>query len=214
MDAQFIQSVVQEVVKNYIGNREQGKNKISVGVSNRHIHVSRGDLDILFGEGYKLRKFKDLSQPGQYAAEDMVTLVGPSGVKTKVRILGPERSKTQVEISMTDGFELGLKPPVRDSGELAGTPGISVVGPGGSVTIKEGVICAWRHIHMTPEDAAKFGLSDKQYVKVKTFGDRGLIFDRVLVRVNSQYSLEMHIDTDEANAGFIKNGDQVEILLT
>jgi len=213
MDAQFIQSVVEEVVKKYMGNKEPGKNKISVGVSNRHIHVSRKDLDILFGEGYKLKKFKDLSQPGQYAAEDMVTLAGPAGVKTKVRILGPERSKTQVEISMTDGFELGLKPPVRDSGDTAGSPGISIVGPKGSVTIKEGVICAWRHIHMTPDDAAKFGLSDKQYVKVKTSGDRGLIFDRVLVRVNSQYSLEMHIDIDEANAGFIKNGDMVEILI-
>lgn len=213
MDTRFIQSVVEEVVKNYMGNKEPEKNQISVGVSNRHIHVSRSDLDILFGEGYNLKKFKDLSQPGQYAAEDMVTLVGPSGVKTKVRILGPERSKTQVEISLTDGFELGVKPPARDSGDIAGTPGISIVGPNGSITIKEGVICAWRHIHMTPEDAQKFGLSDKQYVKVKTSGDRGLIFDRVLVRVNSQYRLEMHIDIDEANAGFIKNGNSVEILI-
>jgi putative phosphotransacetylase len=208
MDARFIKSVVEEVVKNYMEHKET----IPVGVSNRHVHVSRGDLDILFGEGYSLKKFKDLSQPGQYAAEDMVTLVGPSGVKTKVRILGPERSKTQVEISMTDGFELGLKPPPRDSGDLAGTPGISIVGPKGSITLKEGVICAWRHIHMTPEDAKKFGFSDKQHVKVKTSGDRGLIFDRVLIRVSSQYRLDMHIDTDEANAGFIKNGDLVEIL--
>jgi len=210
MDSNLIKSVVEEVLQNYIHNLSS--NKIPIAVSNRHIHLSQGDLNILFGEGYQLKKFKDLSQPGQFAAEEMVTLVGPGGVKTKVRVLGPVRDKTQVEISRTDAFDLGVRPPVRDSGTLKASPGIAIVGPLGSVTIKEGVICAWRHIHMHTDDASRFGLSDKQYVQVKTGGDRGIIFDRVLVRVNPKFKLEMHVDIDEANAGFINNGDLVEII--
>lgn len=212
MDKKLIRTVVEEVLECYLKSNSKKGNKIPVAVSNRHVHLSEKDLEILFGKGYKLNKLKDLSQPGQYAAKECVTLVGPSGVKTGVRVLGPERDKTQVEISRTDSFELGVKPPVRDSGSLSGSPGIVLVGPGGAVTLLEGVIFAWRHIHMTPEDAAKFGLSDKQYVKVKAGKERGLIFDNVLVRVSSKYRLEMHVDTDEANAGLINNCDLVEIL--
>ncbi|HPZ10405.1 MAG TPA: phosphate propanoyltransferase, partial [Candidatus Eremiobacteraeota bacterium] len=148
--------------------RETVNNKIPIAISNRHVHLCKQDLNMLFGEGYTLTKMKDLSQPGQFAAQETVTLAGSKGrVKTGVRILGPERSKTQVEISRTDGFELDIMPPVRDSGDLAGSPGIVIVGPKGAITLKEGVICAWRHIHMNPEDALHFGVTDKQYVKIK-----------------------------------------------
>jgi len=213
MDKKLVQSVVEEVVKNYIESGQTRVNKIPVAVSNRHIHLSSEDSGILFGPGYSFEKMKDLSQPGQFACKDCVTLVGPSGVRRGVRILGPIRNKTQVEISRTDSFELGLKPPVRDSGDLAGSPGIIIAGPKGAVTLKEGVICAWRHIHMTPHEAGKFGVVDKQHVKVKVGGERGLVFENVLVRVSSAFALEMHVDTDEANAAFINNGDLLELII-
>ena len=188
------------------------KSSIPVGVSGRHLHVSREHLDILFGEEYQLQPMKDLSQPGQYAAQETVDLVGPKGSFKNVRILGPERKKTQIEISLTDSIKLGVKPPVRDSGDIAESPGLTIVGPKGSVDIKEGVIAAMRHIHMTPEDAKKFGVKDKDIVKVRLGGARGLIFDQVLIRVNDQFQLEMHIDTDEGNAAGIKTGDIAEII--
>jgi putative phosphotransacetylase len=188
--------------------------KIPVGVSARHIHISREDLDILFGKGYELTPIKDLSQPGQYAAAEQVDLLTEKGSFKKVRILGPIRKQTQVEISLTDALKLGLNPPVRDSGQLAGSPGITVVGPKGEVKLTEGVIAACRHIHMTTEDAAKFGVHDKQVVRVKIEGDRGLIFDQVLCRVHDTFALDMHLDTDEANAAKVQNGDTVELIKT
>lgn len=183
---------------------------IPAGISNRHVHLSKEDLEALFGEGYELTPIKDLGQPGQYAAQECVTIVGPKGAIEKVRVLGPVRSKTQVEISRTDAFKLGLNPPVRDSGDLDGTPGIVIVGPKGAVIKSEGVILAKRHIHMTPQDAETYGVKDKDIVKVLVDqGDRKLIFDDVLVRVSPKYALEFHVDTDEGNAALLKNGDLV-----
>lgn len=185
---------------------------IPVGVSGRHLHVTREHLDILFGEGHQLQPVKDLSQPGQFAAQETVDLVGIKGSFKNVRILGPERKKTQVEVALTDAVKLGVKPPVRDSGDIESSAGLTIVGPKGSVTITEGVIAAMRHIHMTPADAQAFSVSDKDIVKVRLGGERGLIFDQVLIRVNEQFRLEMHIDTDEGNAAMAKTGDFVEII--
>ena len=186
---------------------------VPVGISNRHVHLSREDLDFLFGAGFELTKYRDLSQHGQYAANEMVTLVGPKGVFQGVRILGPVRRKTQVEISRTDAFQLGVKPPVRDSGEHDTTPGLVIVGPKGALTLKSGVLLAKRHIHMTPSEASRFGLQDRDIVQVRLRGPRALIFDEVLIRVDPTFALEMHVDTDEANAAMLNNGDTVEVLL-
>lgn len=185
---------------------------IPVGLSNRHVHLSQEHISILFGEGYELTKFKDLSQPGQYACNEKVDVVGPKGTLKGVRVLGPARSKTQVEISITDGFVLGVNPPVRDSGDLAGSPGAKIVGPKGEVELTEGVIAAARHIHMHTSDAEKFGVKDKEIVKVRVEGKRGLVFENVLARVNPNYALEFHVDIDEGNAAGLKNGDKVEIV--
>lgn len=185
---------------------------IPVGISGRHVHVSREHLDILYGTDYQLQPMKDLSQPGQFACQETLDLVTAKGSFKNVRILGPERKKSQVEIALTDSIKLGIKPPVRDSGDHAGSPGLTLVGPKGSVELSSGVIAACRHIHMTPADAEKFGLKDKEIVKVRCGGERGLIFDQVLVRVDSSFALEMHIDTDEGNASMLKTGDTVEIV--
>ncbi len=175
-------------------------NEIPVGVSNRHIHLSQADLDALFGEGYKLTKIKELSQPGQYACKEMVTICGPSGAIEKVRILGPVRSKTQVEILEGDCYKLGVSTQARLSGDLKGTRGITVIGPNGSVQTTEGLIVAQRHIHMTLEDAKRFEVQDGQIVSIEVTGQRGGIYNNVAVRANNESALECHIDTEEANA--------------
>ena len=188
------------------------KNTLPVGLSNKHIHVSQKDLDILFGEGYELTKFKDLSQPGQYACEEKVDIVGPKGTLKGVRILGPVRSKTQFELSISDAFALGVKPIVRNSGDVAETPGAKIVGPKGEVEIHEGIIVAARHIHMHTSDAERFGVEDKDIVNVRVKGPRGLIFENVLVRAHEDFALEMHVDIEEGNACGLKNGDLVELI--
>ncbi|HOK33056.1 MAG TPA: phosphate propanoyltransferase [Fervidobacterium sp.] len=186
---------------------------IIAGVSNRHVHLSREDLDLLFGKGYALTPTKDLGQPGQFACKEMVTIVGPKGSIENVRILGPERKDTQIEISLTDAFKLGIMPPVRDSGDIEGTPGITIIGPNGKLEKEKGVIIAKRHVHMRPSDAEKFGVKDKDIVKVIVEnGDRKLIFDDVLIRVSEKFALEFHVDTDEANAALLKTGDIVYIV--
>ncbi|HQQ17689.1 MAG TPA: phosphate propanoyltransferase [Fervidobacterium sp.] len=186
---------------------------IIAGVSNRHVHLSREDLDLLFGKGYALTPTKDLGQPGQFACKEMVTIVGPKGSIENVRILGPERKDTQIEISLTDAFKLGIMPPVRDSGDIEGTPGITIIGPNGKLEKEKGVIIAKRHVHMHPSDAEKFGVKDKDIVKVIVEnGDRKLIFDDVLIRVSEKFALEFHVDTDEANAALLKTGDIVYIV--
>ncbi|HOB35791.1 MAG TPA: phosphate propanoyltransferase [Bacillota bacterium] len=186
--------------------------KIPVGVSNRHVHLSAQDLEKLFGPGYQLTRSKDLGQPGQYAADEKVELIGPRGSIAGVRVLGPSRNRTQVEISRTDSFKLGISPPVRDSGELDGSAPITIKGPLGSIELQEGAIIAHRHIHITPDLAEANGLEDKQLVSVRCDGPRALTFDKVLVRVSENFSLEFHVDVDEANAALLNNGDLVTLL--
>ncbi len=186
--------------------------KLPIALSNRHVHLSQEHLDILFGEGYELTKKKDLSQPGQYACEEKVDIVGPKNTIKGVRVLGPVRGKTQVEISISDAFKLGIEPVVRNSGDIKGTPGAKLVGPKGEVELVEGVIVAARHIHMHTSDAEKFGVKDGDIVKVKTEGIRSLIFDNVLVRAGDTHALEMHVDIEEGNAAGVKNGDLVELI--
>jgi putative phosphotransacetylase len=188
------------------------KKMVPVGLSNRHIHLSQEHLEVLFGEGYELTKSKDLSQPGQFAAEEKVDVIGPKKSLTGVRILGPVRKETQVEVSLADGFVLGVKPPVRDSGDLIDSPGATIVGPKGQVVIEKGIIAAARHIHMHTSDAENFGVVDKDVVSVKVEGKRGLIFENVVVRVNKDYALEMHVDVEEGNAAGLKNGAMVEVI--
>lgn len=184
---------------------------IPVGVSNRHLHLSQEDQDILFGTGYQLTPIKDLSQPGQFACKEVVTICGPKGAIEKVRVLGPVRSKTQVEILTGDGFKLGVSAPARQSGDLAGTPGITIVGPKGSVQIKEGLIVAQRHIHMSSEDAVAFGVHDGQIVDIEVEGPRGGTFANVIIRANNTSALECHVDTDEANAMSINSSTKIKI---
>lgn len=187
-------------------------NEIPVRISGRHIHIGRKDLDLVYGKGYTLTKYRDLAQPGQFAANETLTIVGPKGVIEEVRILGPLRPETQIEISGTDGYHLGIEPPVRDSGDIAGSPGIVLVGPSGAVTLREGVILAATHIHMSPADSANIGLKDGDRVQVLVDGERDLIFNGVLVRVNKNFITEMHLDTDEANAAVIDDGSCVRII--
>ncbi len=173
--------------------------KFIVETSARHVHVSEADLEILFGKGAKLTHKKDLSQPGQYACEEKVEVVGTKG-SLKMSVLGPARGADQVEISLTDARSIGVVAPVRESGDTAGSAPCKLVGPCGEVEIKEGVIAAKRHIHLTPADAEAFGVTDKQIVKVRLDTPRALIFDDVVVRVSPSYAAAMHIDTDESNA--------------
>lgn len=188
------------------------ENMVPVGLSNRHIHLSKEHLEVLFGEDYELTPKKNLSQPGQYAAEEKVDVVGLKGTITGVRILGPIRKETQIEISITDSFILGINPPVRNSRDLLDSPGAKVIGPKGEIAIDKGVIVAARHIHMHTSDAENFGVLDKAIVSVKVEGNRGLIFNNVLIRVDKDYALEMHIDIDEGNATSLKNGSMLKIL--
>ncbi|MDD6284630.1 MAG: phosphate propanoyltransferase [Firmicutes bacterium] len=187
--------------------------KIIVETSARHIHVNREVLDILFGEGYELTPKKDLSQPGQYACEERVTVVGAKKELAGVTILGPIRPETQVELSLTDARSIGVTAPIRESGDIAGSGACKLIGPKGEVELSEGVIAAKRHIHMTTADAAKFGVEDKQIVSVKVdTNGRALIFGDVVVRVSDKYALAMHIDTDESNAGCVAPGTMGEII--
>lgn len=175
--------------------------KFIVETSARHVHVTKEDLEILFGKGAQLHNKKELSQPGQYATEERVDIVGPKKTIPGVSILGPERSATQVEVSLTDARSLGVAAPVRESGDVKGSGACKLVGPCGEVELKEGVIAAKRHIHMQPEDAQELGIKDKDVVAVKIeTADRSLIFGDVVARVNPDYRLAMHIDTDESNA--------------
>ncbi|MBQ1522793.1 MAG: phosphate propanoyltransferase [Erysipelotrichaceae bacterium] len=174
-----------------------------VETSARHVHVTQEHLEKLFGEGYQLTVKKMLSQPGQFASNEKVTVVGPRG-ELKCSILGPVRKATQIEVSLTEARQLGIKALVRESGDIAGTSGCKLVGPAGEIDVEEGVIAAMRHVHMTPEDAEHYGVENGQIVSVKVFNEvddsRSLIFDNTVVRVSSSYALAMHIDTDESNA--------------
>jgi len=184
----------------------QKERKIPIEVSAHHIHLSREEVDTLFGPGYELTPRADLSQPGQFACEETVNLIGPKGRVERLRVLGPVRKQTQVEIAITEEFKLGIKAPIRPSGDLEGTPGIGLEGPRGTCEISQGVINSLRHIHMTPKDALSFGLKDRDLVMVKVEGERTLTFGDVLVRVKPDFRLALHLDTDEANAANITSG--------
>ncbi len=185
---------------------------VPVGVSNRHIHLTDADVETLFGKGHKLTKKKDL-MGGQFAAEECCTMVGLKlRAIENVRVLGPTRKQSQVEISITDARKLGISVPVRESGDVKGSAPIALVGPAGAIYLKEGCIIAARHIHMSPEDARKCGVKDGDYVRVRAENDRGTVFEHVKIRVDESFTLEMHIDTDEANASGIKQGDVVYII--
>jgi len=182
---------------------ELEKLNVIIEGSARHVHVTKEHLRDLFGDGAELHNKRELSQPGQYLTEEKVRIEGPRGGIDGVSILGPERSQTQVEVSFTDARVLGLTPPVRESGDLKGSDPIKIIGPAGSIELEEGCIVAKRHIHITPEDASKYGLTDKETVQVKVEGDRGVIFDEVVVRVSEKFRTRMHIDFDEMNAARI-----------
>lgn len=179
-----------------------------VEVSAHHIHLTQEHVEALFGPGHQLTKHADLSQPGQYACQEQLAIVGPKGRIERVRVLGPTRKYSQVEIAMTEQFKLGVHPPIRESGDIADTPGCTLEGTFGSVKLERGVICAFRHVHMTPENALSYGVRDKSVVRVRIDGDRELVFGDVLVRVDPNFALAMHIDTDEANAAHVQTGAQ------
>jgi acetate kinase len=179
-----------------------------VEVSAHHIHLTQEHVEALYGKGHQLTKHGDLSQPGQYACKEQLAIVGPKGRIERVRVLGPARKYTQIEIAMTEQFKLGIQPPIRESGDIADTPGCTLESPTAGIKVDRGVICALRHVHMTPEDALRYGVRDKSFVRVRIGGDRELVFGDVLVRVDPNFSLAMHIDTDEANAANVKTGAQ------
>lgn len=206
----LIRLVTEEVIRQLnIEGRNLDAEKdcqIPIGISSRHIHLSREDIDILFGRGYELTLQKQLNQPGEFAAVETLQIIGPKGSFNQVRIIGPLRKQTQIEISQTDGCILGVNPPVRDSSDLSGTPGLVLVGPAGCLSLKEGVIVAARHIHFHPRDAQRLQLKNGDRVEVRIEGERGLTFANVLIRVHENYRPEMHLDTDEANAAGLKSG--------
>lgn len=214
-DNSVVSEIVNRVMAELGGKTVENSDdyNVPVGVSNRHIHLTEADVETLFGKGYQLTPLKDLSQPGQYACKETLTIIGPSLRPIEnVRVLGPVRKASQVEISRTDSFTLKVKPPVRESGDIAGSAMITIVGPKGIVQLKEGCIIANRHIHMSLEDSAEFGVSDGQYVDVEVNGERRTKFYDVQIRANKDFRLEMHIDTDDANAAGIGNGAKVKIV--
>ncbi|MCK6589292.1 MAG: acetate/propionate family kinase [Polyangiaceae bacterium] len=197
--------VVRTIAGPTAGRRHVRGHAIPVGVSVRHVHLSRSDCDALFGPGYELTMRHPVTQPGQFVCRETVTLVGPKGEIPRVAIINPLRKETQVELAKTDAIVLGVNPPLRESGKLAGTPGLTLRGPAGSVAIDHGVILAHRHVHMHPDDAGRLGVGDGQRIQVKVDGERETTFGDVLVRVSPQYALDMHVDTDEANAAGLTN---------
>lgn len=201
MEDKQIQAAVEEVL---------GRLFVPLEASGRHVHVTQRQARILFGHGLSFQR--ELSQPGQFLAKERVTVRGPKGEFQNVAVLGPERKEGQVEISLTDGRVLGITPPVRPSGSVSGSPGITILGPEGSVELSQGVICAQRHIHMTPEDAGRWGVKDGQIVKLKCFTDRPAVFEDVLVRVSPQFATYVHLDYDEANACGFRQGDLGRLL--
>lgn len=210
----FIKQIVYKVISKLKGNEVATihPQPFPVGISNRHVHLSRQDLDVLFGSGYELNMSHEISQTGQYAAKETVNLAGPKGCIEKVRILGPVRKQSQVEIMRGDKYKLGVNPPVRDSGDLKGSGAITIIGPCGSVHINEGLIISQRHVHMIPAEAAFYGVTDGEFVQVKAGTNRGITFDNVLIRVREDFVLEFHLDVDEANASGVENGEEAFLI--
>jgi putative phosphotransacetylase len=207
--------VIEEVVINTVKKlllEKNSPNRVVLGISNKHLHLCKEDIEKLFGEGYQLTNIKDLKQPGQYAAKETVKVVGPKGSFDRVRILGPARPESQIEISLTDARTLGIKAPVCESGKLEGTPGIILEGPCGKVELNRGVMVALRHVHLSLDIAKELNIKDKDWVCVETSGVRKTIFCNVLARVSENYDYELHLDTDEANAAGLKNNDYLKII--
>ena len=211
MDKGAVQRSVQLAVSESLFQKT-GRIFVPVASSARHVHLCRADVERLFGAGYRLQRLKDLSQPGQFACKEQVTVVGPRGQLERVRVLGPERKATQVEVSLTDTFGLGIKAPVRMSGKTQGTPGCKLVGPAGSIELSEGVIVAARHLHLSAAQAALFGLKDGQTVRLRAEGERATVLENVIVRAGDGHDMEVHIDTDEANDIAMAGSTMMEIL--
>jgi putative phosphotransacetylase len=194
-------------------DQTQSSRKVPVGVSARHAHVTQSDLEILYGEGHQLTVKIALYQPEAFAAVETVTVVGPRlRALESVRILGPARDYSQVEIAKTDAIRLGIDPPIRDSGDLAGASPVTLIGPAGSVHLPEGAICATRHIHMKPEQAVAFGVTEDDRLKVKVSGNRALMLENVRPKIDPSYVLQMHLDTDDSNAAGLEGGEGLEVL--
>lgn len=219
MDTGQLRNLVEGVVRQAVDGKPaataaSGQRVIPIGISARHLHISQADLEKLFGPGYHLTKMKDLNQPGEFAANETVTVIGPKRrIYEKIRILGPTRPATQVELSFTDGIYLGIPIPARISGDTAGSAPITLIGPAGVLELKEGAIRALRHIHMNPENAAAWGITNGQKVNVKTSGVLGVTFNDVVVRIKENLNLEMHVDTDEANAAGLNASNGSGILV-
>ncbi len=210
---QELKALVNKVIETIGDTKQTAEGNVPVGISNRHIHLTREHVEILFGKGYELTKLKELSQPGQYACKEQLTVIGPSMRAIEgVRVLGPERKKSQVEISRTDSYVLKIKPPVRESGDIAGSAPITIIGPKGIVTLSEGCIIANRHIHMSLDEAKSFGVTDGEYVDVELCGERKTLFYDVQIRAHKDFRLEMHIDTDDANAAGVGNGFKAKLI--
>lgn len=183
--------------------------KITVGISNKHAHLTQEQVEILFGEGYQLTFFRKIKQPDEFVSNETIQVMGPKGSLENVRIMGPTREKAQVEMTLTNARDIGIQAKIRVSTDIEKTDGVKLVGPKGEIELKEGVIASIRHLHMTPKEAELLGLQDKQQVNIEAMGDRGLIFKNVIVRIDPYFSLEFHIDTDEANGAGLNQGDEV-----
>ncbi len=211
MDQNELMKIVRNEVILAVG-KTLGKAFVPAAVSNRHVHLSRADIDRLFGAGYELTPIKPLSQPGQFAAKETITLHGPKGSIAGIRVLGPARPDTQIEISVTDSFKLGIKPVVRMSGKVEGTPGGRIETQFGSVEIPCGVMVSARHLHLSARQAEQLNLKDGQTIALKSMGERAIVLENVIVRSGDGHDMEVHLDMDEANAAIIKNGDLLEIV--
>lgn len=185
---------------------------ISVGVSNKHAHLTRDQIDVLFGEGYQLTFLRNIQQPDEFVSNETISVEGPKGTLYGIRVMGPEREKAQIELTLTSAISIGIDPVVRISMDVENTPPIKLIGPNAVYDLKEGVITAMRHLHMTPEEAEELHLTESQHVMIESEGIRGLVFKNVMVRIDPMFSLEFHIDTDEANSAGLKTGDQVYLV--
>lgn len=201
--------IVSKIIKEVLIRLERSKKPIICNVSNRHVHLSQEDVEKLFGSGYKLKKVRALVQPGEYAAREAVDLLGPKNILRKVRVLGPVRKNSQVEVSRTDCYVLGINAPLRNSGDIAGTPGVRLIGTYGSVEILRGLIIARRHIHMTEDDSLFFKVKEGQMMRIRINSPRPAVFEDVMIRVSNKYRLECHIDIDEANACDLRSGTEI-----
>lgn len=207
MDDQIIKNIIKQVIAQLETEKtDLSDGSIPIAVSARHVHLKQSDVEKLFGEGYELTKRSELSQPGQFAANETIVIAGSKGSIERVRILGPARSLSQVEVSLTDAFSLGIKPPLRESGDIKDSESITLIGPQGTVHLDEGLIVAQAHIHMNPKEAKVLNVTNNELVEVAVDGVRPIVIKNVKIRVSEKYVLEMHIDTDEANSGFITQG--------